>query len=79
MSTKKIILERGKWLTNGTKILSTIIAVATNVIYFIFKKQVLPYEKQQSLLLLCGFIVLIFLPIDFSLIIKNIISKKLEE
>jgi hypothetical protein len=77
-NNKKLFLEKGKWLTNGSKILSVALAIIINILYFVFKKDVMDLGKQKSLLFLCSFIVLVFLPIDFSIIIKNIIAKKLE-
>lgn len=69
---------KAKTLTNIAKIFSGSLSLIINIIYFGINKEVMDYEKQQSLLLLCGFIVIIFLPIDFSIIIKNILQKKMD-
>lgn len=75
--SNKTFIEKGKWLTNGSKIVASSLAIITNIINFLIYKEILSYEKQQSLLLLCGFVVLIFLPIDFSIIVKNFIKNKI--
>ena len=69
---------KAKVLTNVAKVSAVGLALIANVIYYIINKKVMAYNEQQSLLLFCGFVVVIFLPIDFSLIIKNIFQKKVE-
>lgn len=71
----KNILEHGKILTNATKIISLLIVIIVNIIYFLKKDMILPLEQQKSLLFACVFIVAVFLPIDFSIIVKNFFKR----
>lgn len=68
----KIIPERGKLLTNTAKLVAVMIAISFNVFYLFYNKQIASFDEQKSILLLCGFVAGIFLPIDISLLVSNI-------
>lgn len=72
---KKPLLENGTWLTNGAKIFSVLVAIGYNVAYLITQKKAPSWEEQKSVLAMCVFIVVIFSPIDISLIVNNIFKK----
>ena len=72
---KKTLLEKGKILTNGTKIFSIIIAISYNIGHLVIKKSIPSFEEQKSILLLCIYSVVVFAPIDLSLIFKNLLKK----
>lgn len=66
------ILKPGKTFSLGSKIIALLTAVTMNVTYFFKTWKVLSIEQQYSLLLLCSFIAVLFGPVDFSILIKNI-------
>lgn len=73
---EKTLIEKGKILTNISKIIAVLIAVIFNIVYLIQNGRIPSVAEQQSILLLCIFIPGIFLPIDMSLIFKNIFARK---
>lgn len=67
---------QAKSLTLIAKIFSVILCLTFNVFSFIFNKKIPTIEEQQSILLLASFIALVFLPVDFSILIKNFFKFK---
>lgn len=71
------ILKHAQVLTNFAKVFSITIALGVNLYNLVINKTVLSFEQQKSLLLLCSFIVVIFSPVDISLICQNIFKKNM--
>lgn len=69
---------QAKQVSNVVKIISVLIAIIFNVVYLVMYGKIATMDEQKSLMILCGFVVLIFMPIDLSILVKNILQKKAE-
>lgn len=66
-----------KELSNTVKVAAALIAFLINLFYIIYYKKMMTTDGQASLLKLLLFIVLVFSPIDLSLISRNIFQRSL--
>ena len=74
----KTLVEKGKMLSNFMKVISVLFVVGAYILLSIINKRPLQIEEVKGLFLVGFYIYSPFLPIDASLIIKNIFGIKKE-
>ena len=69
---------KAKTVSNWVKIIIAALVVIINIGYLLFHKKIMGLEEQKSLLMVAGFVFIVFSPIDLSLIAKNIFQKQIK-
>ena len=77
LSDKKHIFEYGKRASNGAKWICGFLFLIANVIYIIWKKQIPSIQEEKVFMMIFGFVIIFFLPVDISLIVSNFFNRNL--